>query len=83
MPEPNTVLSPKSFRKELFAERGVTTATVAAEVPCSDEMVRRVWNDEHKWDTDKVKDIKRVSAKQAAETIEFLWPEQQNSSTTA
>lgn len=75
MTEPNTVLSPKSFRKALFAERGVTTSTVAAEVPCSDEMVRRVWNDEHKWDTDKVKDIKRVSAKQARETVEVLWPE--------
>lgn len=75
MPEPNTVLSPKSFRKALFAERGVTTATVAAEVPCSDEMVRRVWNDENKWDTAKVKEIKRVSARQSGETVDVLWPD--------
>jgi hypothetical protein len=82
MLQPNTVLSPKAYRKALLAERGVTAATVAAEVPCSEEMARRVFNDDFKYrEADKVKRIMEIAASQAnknpdlaAVSVEELWP---------
>lgn len=69
------VLSKKAFRKALLAERGVTTATVAVMVPCSEEMVRRVFNGEFTTATNNINEIKRIAAEQADVTIEDLWTE--------
>lgn len=74
IPETDNVLSKKAWRKAVLADRGVTAASVAALVPCSEEMVRRVINFENSYVTDKINRIKQIASDLSEVSIDRLWP---------
>ena len=73
--QPIEMLSPKSFRKALFEERGISTAEIASEVGCSVDTVRRVVDGEIVYETGNSKNIKRLYASRVGLPVTDLWPE--------
>jgi lambda repressor-like predicted transcriptional regulator len=75
MSESQIVLNPKWQRKALMAEHGVSPASIAASVPCSGSLVRRVINGGNAYDTQNSKRIKQLIADGVGRTVTELWPE--------
>lgn len=69
------MLNPRSIRKALLSERGVTFAAIAAEVPCSLALVVRVMADRNTYDTPKSKRIKQIASERTGVPVAELWPE--------
>lgn len=76
------MLSPKTFRKALMDEHGVTTAAVAADVQCSDESVRKVVNGDMIFETPITKRIKALIADRVGVPAATLWPEEDDPRTS-
>lgn len=69
------MLNPRSLRKALMDQHGVTASAIAADVPCSVGLVARVLGDKNTYESPKSKRIKQLLSERVGVPVTELWPE--------
>jgi hypothetical protein len=73
--QPAMMLSPRSLRKALMDQHGVTASAIATAVPCSVGLVVRVLGDKNTYESAKSKRIKQLVSERVGVPVADLWPE--------